>query len=131
MLEIPKATPPEVIDWLTRGIVARGMAKETVVTCDNEPLEPTTVTMYSPVVPLQESMEDPVVPKLTLVGVTVHVRPPLETLAVKPTIPVKPFSAVTSIIEVPATPVSTVTPVGLADNMKSGTPPTLKVTVAV
>jgi hypothetical protein len=42
---------------------------------------------------------------VTLVGVRVHVRPAgVDTDTVKPTLPVKPFTAVTVMVEVPEAP---------------------------
>jgi hypothetical protein len=62
----------------------------------------------------------PDVPRATLVGDNVHDRPEEgETVAVKLTIPVKPSSGATVTIEVPATPASTVTLVGLPVTVKS------------
>ena len=70
-------------------------------------------------------MEDPVAPKLMLVGERVQVRPGADTLDVKTTVPVKLFWAVTVIVEVPAAPAKTVTAVGLAADTKFEAPPTL------
>ena len=57
----------------------------------------------------------PEVPRVTLVGERVHVRPMLgETEEVKLTVPVKPLCAVTAIVEVPVVPARTVTAAGLA-----------------
>ena len=45
------------------------------------------------------------VPKVTLVGVSVHVRPAgVEAELVRATVPVRPFTAVTVIVEVPDAP---------------------------
>ena len=46
-----------------------------------------------------------VVPKVTLVGVRVHVSPAgVDADTVRPTVPVSPFSAVTVIVDVPDAP---------------------------
>lgn len=65
-----------------------------------------------------------------LLGVRVQVRPAGETELVRVTVPVKPFTGATVIVEVPETPALTVTLVGLAVTVKSGTA-TVYVTVAV
>ena len=65
-------------------------------------------------------MEVPVVPRTTLVGLRVHVRPVLgEMEEVRATVPVKPFWLVTVIVDVPAAFALTVTLVGLAVTVKS------------
>jgi len=63
-----------------------------------------------------------------LFGVRVHVRPAGETEEVRPTVPVKPFTGATVIVEVAATPTLTLAVVGLALTEKSVT---MNVTVAV
>ena len=65
---------------------------------------------------------------VTLVGVSVHVRPVVGLmLEVRLTILLKPWRAVTVIVEVAAVPAFTVTLVGLAEIVKSWT---VKATVA-
>ena len=49
-----------------------------------------------------------------LVGVRVHVRPAGDTVEVSATVPVKPFTGATVIVEAAAAPARTVTLVGLA-----------------
>jgi hypothetical protein len=94
----------------------------TVAEWDNVPLVPVTVTVYVPATPEQESVEVPKVPRVTLVGVKVHVRPVEgDTAAVSETVPVKPWTAVTVMVEVPAALALTVTLVGLAVTVKSRT----------
>jgi hypothetical protein len=57
-----------------------------------------------------------------LVGVRVHVRPVVgEMLVVRLTMPVKPFTGMTLIVDVPATPGVVLTIVGLANIWKSTT----------
>ncbi len=63
-----------------------------------------------------------------LAGVRVHVRPAGETAEVRATVPVKPFTGATVMVEVAATPALTATLVGLAATVKSVM---LTVTVAV
>jgi hypothetical protein len=90
------------------------------------PLVPVTVTVYTPCDPLQDRVEVP--DPVTLVGVRVQVKPVAgETVAVRETIPLNPFRAVTVIVEVPEAPARTVTVAGLAAIVKSWT---VKVTVA-
>ena len=84
------------------------------------PLVPVTVTVYVPAEPEHESVDVPEVPSVTLVGVSVQVRPVEGDIAdVRATVPVKPWTAVTVIVEVPATPALTMTAVGLATTVKS------------
>jgi hypothetical protein len=94
----------------------------TVAVCDRVPLDPVTVTVYAPALPEQDSVEVPEVPRVTLVGVRVHVNPVAgETAAVSETVPAKPWSEVTVTVEVPDAPARTVTLVGLAVTEKSWT----------
>lgn len=90
---------------------------------------PVTVTVYEPALPVQDSVEVPDVPRVTLVGVRVQVRPVLgETAEVRATVPANPCRDATVIVEVAAEPARTVAEVGLAVTEKSCT---LNVTVAV
>jgi len=94
--------------------------KVTIAECDRAPLVPVTVTVYDPALPLHESVDVPEVPRVTLVGVRVQVRPVAgETEAVRLTVPVKPWTEPTVIVEVPEAPASTVTLAGLAVIVKS------------
>jgi hypothetical protein len=84
------------------------------------PLVPVTVTVYAPALPVHERVEVP--EPVTLVGVRVQVKPVAgDTVAVRLTTPLKPWSAVTVIVDVPAVPAITVTLVGLAAMVKSCT----------
>ena len=66
---------------------------------------------------------------MTLVGLSVVDNPDVgDTVALRLTVPVKPLTAVTVIVEVPVAPATMVTLVGLADIVKSVT---VKVAVAV
>jgi hypothetical protein len=88
------------------------------------PLVPVTVAVYTPAEPVHDSVEVPEVPSVTLVGDNVHVRPvDGETLEVRVTVPVKPFCAVTVIVEEPAAPARTVKLVGLAVIVKGAATP--------
>ena len=67
----------------------------------------------------------------TAVVLSVHVRPLIgETLVARVTVPVKPFSEETLIVEVPLSPAFTLTVVGLAAMVKSCAPLNVKVAVA-
>jgi hypothetical protein len=69
-------------------------------------------------------------PEIALV-LNVHVRPLLgETVVARVTVPVKPFTADTVIVEVPLTPEFTFTVVGLAAIVKSCAPLNVKVALA-
>jgi hypothetical protein len=75
-----------------------------------------------PAEPEHDRVEVPEVPRVKLVGESVHVNPVVgDTEDVRLTVPVNPLIADTVIVEVPATPASTVTVVGLAVTEKSGT----------
>src|SRR3989442_13296293 len=91
--------------------------------CVRPLLIPVTVTVYAPAGPEHEST---LVPPDSSMGMLVRDRvqvSPLEgtTELVNSTVPVKPPSGWTEIVEVPATPASTVTTDGLAFNVKSWT----------
>jgi len=60
-------------------------------------------------------------PRTILVGVRVQVRPAGETDDVSATVPVKPLTGATVIVEVAATPTLTLAVVGLAVTVKSCT----------
>ena len=86
-------------------------------------LVPVTVTVYVPAKPEHErTLLPPDTPMGMLVGDRVQVSP-LEgtTELVKSTVPVNPPSGWTEIVEVPATPASTVTTDGLGFRVKSWT----------
>ena len=63
-----------------------------------------------------------------LVGLRVHVRPAGETLLVSVTVPVKPWTGATVMVELAVAPATTVALVGLVVTVKSFT---VTVTVAV
>jgi len=87
---------------------------------DSEPLLPVTVTAYDPADPLHESVAEPDVPRGTLLGDIVQVRPvDGETVAESATVPANPFTLVAVKVEPPAVPEFTVTPAGLALKAKS------------
>jgi len=73
--------------------------------------------------PVQERVEVAEVMEIvnaTLAGDNVHVRPvDGEMVSERDTVPVKPFSAVTVTVEVPAVPTTTVRLVGFAATLKS------------
>ena len=71
---------------------------------------------------MHDRVEVPDVPRVTLVGVRVQVRPVVgDIAAVRVTVPVNPWRAVTVMVDVPAVPALTVKLVGLAVTVKSRT----------
>jgi hypothetical protein len=65
-------------------------------------------------------MEVPELPRVTLVGESVHVIPMVgDMAAVRLTVPVNPSRALAVIVDVPLAPVRSVTLVGLAETAKS------------
>ncbi len=99
----------------------------TVAECVIDPLVPVTVTVYTPAEPVQDRAEVCDAPSTILVGVRVQVKPAGDTVEVKATVPVKPFTGATVIVDVAAVPTFTLTLVGLAVTVKSMT---VTVTVA-
>jgi hypothetical protein len=92
--------------------------KVTIAVCDNDPLEPVTVTEK---VPTKEGVHVRVEvpePPLTLAGMSVHVSPATGA-DVRETVPPKLFSGLTMIVEEPDVPVLTGTLVGFATSVKS------------
>ena len=79
------------------------------------------------VVPVHDSVDVWAAPRTTLVGLRVHVNPAGETVAVKATVPVKPLTGATVIVDVAVPPEDADALVGLAVTEKSWT---VKVTVA-
>lgn len=78
--------------------------------------------MYVPALPMHESVDVAVGGIVTLAGVRVQVRPVVGDTAVKSmTVPAKPLTELTVIVEVPAVPALTVTVAGLAVIVKSAT----------
>jgi hypothetical protein len=83
-------------------------------------LVPVTVTVYIPAEPVHDRVEVP--EPVTLVGVSVQVKPVAGLIEdVRLTTPLKPWRAVTVIVEVPAVPALVATEVGLAAIVKSWT----------
>ena len=96
--------------------------KVTVAARDNESLVPVTVTVNVLAIPLQDRVAVPEVPRLTEAVEREHVNPDDgEVEFVRATVPVKPFTDVTLIVELPTAPAKTVTLDGLAVTMKSWT----------
>ena len=91
---------------------------------DSVPSVPVTVTVYVLAVP---ELHDRVevcgeVPKVTLVGDSVHVRPAgVDAETVNETVPVSPLTAVTVIVDVPVAPANTWAGVAPAAIVKSTT----------
>ena len=82
------------------------------------------------VVPVHESVDVWDAPRTMLVALRVHVNPAGVTAEVRVTVPVKPFTGATVIVEVPVAPERIVTLVGLAVTEKSFGAVTVTVTVA-
>jgi hypothetical protein len=88
-------------------------------------LDPVTVTVYTPALPVQERVEAPGTPRARVEGLRVQVKPvegDIEDTRV--TVPVRPCRAgraVTVIVDVPATPEFTVMLGMLATTVKSWT----------
>ena len=77
---------------------------------------------------MQDSADVWDTPRTMLAGVKVHVSPAGDTVDVRATVPVNPFTGATVIVDVAAVPTLTATLVGLAVTVKSVT---VTVTVAV
>jgi len=88
------------------------------------------VTVYVPAEPEQESVELPE-PPVMLDADRVHVKPAGETADVRATVPVKPLTGATVIVEVAVAPAGALTLVGVAVIEKSAARVAVKVTVAV
>src|SRR2546426_2770098 len=85
-----------------------------VTVCVSKPLVAVTVTEYVPTEPLHDKVEVPVVPRVTLVLLKLHVRPVAETWDERLTVPVKPYREFTVIVELPDDAARKVILVGLA-----------------
>ena len=96
--------------------------KVTVVGRDSESLVAVTVTVNVLAIPLQDRVAVPEVPRLTEAVEREHVNPDDgEVEFVRATVPVKPFTDVTLIVELPTAPAKTIILDGLALTMKSWT----------
>lgn len=89
---------------------------------DSDPLVPVTVTVNVLAIPLQERVAVPEVPRLIEDVENVQVNPDDgEVEFVRATVPVKPFTDVMLIVEVPTAPAKTVILDGVAVTVKSWT----------
>ena len=96
--------------------------KVTDATRDSESLIPVTVTMNVLAIPLHDTVVVPEAPKLIEVAENEQLNPDDgEVEFVRATVPVKPLTDVTLIVELPTAPAKTVTLDGLAVTMKSWT----------
>src|SRR2546428_13968429 len=96
--------------------------KVTVAERESESLVAVTVTVNVLAIPLQERVAVPEVPRLTEAVEREHVNPDDgEVEFVRATVPVKPFTDVTLIVELPTAPAKTIILDGLALTMKSWT----------
>ncbi len=129
VIVIVETTEKPALTVSTAGLAATEKScfvKVTVTLCDNDPLEPVTVTEK---VPTEEGVHVRVdVPApTTLAGLSVQVNPATGA-DVREIVPAKPFTALTVMVEEPDAPVLTGTVVGFAAIVKSWV---VKVTVAV
>ena len=97
------------------------IVKVTVAEWLNEPLVPVTVTLTVPATAKVHDKVDVPEPPATVVGVRVQA----ESLDARATLPVKLFTGEIVIVEIPGEPTATVTAVGLAAMVKSGSPVTV------
>jgi len=96
--------------------------KVTDATRDSESLIPVTVTVNVLAIPLHDTVVVPEAPKLIEVAENEQLNPDDgEVEFVRATVPAKPFTDVTLIVELPTAPAKTVTLVGLAATVKSWT----------
>ena len=121
---------PEAPAKTWAGVAPAAMVKSTTVKViaavvwDSVPSVPVTVTVYVAAVPDEQPRVEVCgdVPKVTLVGDSVHVKPAgVDADTVRATVPVKPLTAVTVIVEVPDAPAKTWAGVAPADMVKSTT----------
>lgn len=129
IVEVPEPPAANVTVVGLAAMLKSVTVKVTVAEWDSVPLVPVTVTVYVPTGPEQDRVEVPD-PPVILVGLRVHVRPAGDTVDVKATVPVKPLSGATVIVDVPAAPATMLTVVGLAAIEKSCAAVTVTVTVA-
>lgn len=118
------AVPPtKVVALVGLAVTVKSVtATFTVAEWDSVPLVPVTVTTkFVAVVDEQERVEVCDAPNTMLVGLRVHVSPAGETAEVRATVPVKPLTGATVIVDVAGVPVVAVTDVGLAVTEKSVT----------
>jgi len=96
--------------------------KVTVAERESESLVAVTVTVNVLAIPLQERVAVPEVPRFIEVVAKEHVNPnDGEVEFVRATVPVKPFTDVTLMVELPTAPAKTVILDGLAVTVKSWT----------
>jgi hypothetical protein len=114
IVDVPE--PPEANEKLVglAVIVKSVIVPVTVAEWDRVPLVPVTVTVYVPAGPEHDKVEVCEAPRTTLVGLRVQVKPAGETVDVSATVPVKPFTGVTVMVDVAVAPANALTAVGLA-----------------
>ena len=114
---------------LSRGLATRA----TEVLCVRAPLAPVIVTVYAPdgVVLLVLTIRVEELEPVTEVGLKLALAPVGSPPALKLTVPVKPFNAVTVAVNVVFEPWVTVCEDGVADKEKSGVALTTRVTEAL
>ncbi len=122
MVEVPEEPADKLIEVGLAVTVKSVTVTETVAVLDLVPLVPVTVTVkVAALEQLTVSVEMPDVPRLTLVGLSVALQPAGAPVTVRLTIPVKPLTLVTVIVDVAEEPATKVSEVGLAVTVKSVT----------
>jgi hypothetical protein len=135
IVDVPAAPPAVILTLVGLAVIVKSWTVYvTLAVRDKLPLVPITATVYVPAEPEQESVDvaEPPAGVVTLAGFKLHARPADgDTDAVSDTAPLNPFRLDAIIVEVPVVPALTAIEVGLVLIIKSGTDPTLNVTVAV
>jgi hypothetical protein len=128
-VEVP-VTPELIVTLPGLGIIVKSSTITVIAAeCDNERLVEVTVTVYVPAEPVHDNVEVTVVPRVTLLGVSVQLTPDAGSVEeASPTVPVNPLTALIVTIAVAAVPALTVTLEG--DGRVTLKSSTLNVTVA-
>ncbi len=122
MVDVAEEPATKLIEVGLAATVKSVTVTETVAEWDRVPLVPVTVTVKAAALEqLTVSVDVPEVPRVTLVGLRVAVQPAGAPVAVRLTMPVKPFTAVTVTVDVPEEPATKLMDVGLAVTVKSVT----------
>ncbi len=122
MVDVAAAPASAAIDVGLAVTVKSVTVKVTVAEWLSNPLVPVTVTVYVPAEPLHDKVDVCEAPRMMLVGLRLHVRPVAgDMVEVRPTVPVKPLTGATVMVDVPVAPATTVTAIGLAVTVKSRT----------
>ena len=98
------------------GVVLQ-MVRVIVVVFERDPEVPVTVTVYAPETAVLPTTKESVLEVLVLAGLKVAVTPLGTPEATRLTVPLKPFTAATEIVELPVFPRATVRAVGELESM--------------